>query len=39
VLLWRSGLGIEEAMCALHDLSQAGKVAEMPGGMYQWLVR
>lgn len=39
VLLWRSGLGIEQAMCALHDLSQAGKVADMPGGLYQRLGR
>ena len=37
VLWWRSGASLEEAMCALHDLLQAGRVAEMPGGMYQAL--
>lgn len=35
VLLWRSGASVQQAICALHDLRQAGRVAEMPGGLYQ----
>jgi len=39
VLLWRSGASLEDAMCALHDLTLAGRVAEMPGGIFQSLGR
>ena len=37
VLLIRSGMSLEEALLAMQALMSAGKVAEMPGGLYQQL--
>ena len=35
VLLIRSGMPLEDAVLAMQTLLSAGKVAEMPGGLYQ----
>jgi NAD(P)-dependent dehydrogenase (short-subunit alcohol dehydrogenase family) len=36
-LLIRSGMSLEEALLAMQALMSAGKVTEMPGGLYQQL--
>jgi DNA processing protein len=37
VLLIRTGLSLEAAMMGIQELSDAGKIAVMPGGLYQQL--